>query len=72
MMDTREIQNMLDTQRPQLSGPFVYKKKIAPKTILCFIQLGQANKIVQYCKTEEYTPDWKKVLSECVDGFRYQ
>ena len=47
---------------PKLAASVFYRAKVPAKTILCFIQLGQSGKIVQYCKTENYTPKWPDLL----------
>eukprot|EP01084_Bolivina_argentea_P182522 315078_1 len=34
------------------------------KVILCLIQMGQVDKIILYCATEKYTPNWSELLTQ--------
>jgi len=60
--NSEELGDLLARHDPKLAASVFYKAKVPAKTILCFIQLGQSSKIVQYCKTENYTPKWGDLL----------
>ena len=46
----------------KLACSVYFRAKIPQKTILCFIQLGQSDKIIQYAKSENYNPNWNELL----------
>jgi len=60
--NSEELGDLLARHDPKLAASVFYRAKVPAKTILCFIQLGQSGKIVQYCKTENYTPKWPDLL----------
>jgi len=60
--NSEELGDLLARHDPKLAASVFYRAKVPAKTILCFIQLGQSAKIVQYCKTESYTPKWPDLL----------
>eukprot|EP01084_Bolivina_argentea_P255066 428920_1 len=57
-----ELGDLLIKYDCKLAATIYYKSKIIFKTILCFIKLGNWDKIIQYCINENYTPDWKQLL----------
>ncbi|ETO04401.1 clathrin heavy chain, partial [Reticulomyxa filosa] len=47
----------------KLAAAVYYGANIPQKTILCFIQLGQASRVIEYCKQANYTPKWPDLLA---------
>ncbi|ETO05096.1 hypothetical protein RFI_32304 [Reticulomyxa filosa] len=60
---SEELGDVLAPFDVKLAASIYYGAKIPQKTILCFIQLGQASRVVEYCKQENYTPKWPELLA---------
>lgn len=59
---SEKLGDLLAPHDPKLACSVYYRAKVPQKTILCFIQLGQSSKIVQYAKSENFNPNWSDLL----------
>eukprot|EP01084_Bolivina_argentea_P125668 222620_1 len=62
MQHSEQLGDLLARHDTLLAAYVFHHAKVPAKTILCFIRLGRIGKIVQYCKTENYTPKWTDLL----------
>jgi clathrin heavy chain len=69
LTNSEALGDLLAPHDPKLALAVYYRAEVPEKAILCFIQLGQSSKVVEYAKSVSYTPNWAELLAR-VQSFR--